>query len=401
MKKRLMILGAGPSQLPVIRRAVDLGFYVITVDYIPGNLGHKHSNQYVNCSTVDQAGILRVAKELKIDGILTFASDVATPTVGFVAERLGLPGGSAFVAETMSNKAKFRTFQQEQGLDSPAFVVGQCLEDIQDRVAALSPPLMFKPVDTSGSRGISSVGDRNHGGLSKAFDYAQLWSRSKLVCVEEFVSGIDVSGDGFLVDGQLSAVITQKFKRGFLPTGHSLPTKISEKDQSRVLAEVAATCRTLGYINGPLDFDVRVSSERTVVLEMSPRLGGNGIPNLITRATGVDLIGATLSFALGQSVNLPANPEVVKSCGSWILGSSQKGRLETIASEPELRAAVPEVFEFVVHYRAGDEIPRFEHGGDSLGCVLFDCPSGSSYEEMLDRVSSALRLNVLSLAVAL
>lgn len=401
MKKKLMILGAGPSQLPAIKKAVELGFYVITVDYFPGNLGHRYSHQYVNCSTVNQEGILKVARELNIDGIMTFASDVSTPTVSYVAEHLGVPGGPALVAETMSNKAKFRMFQQDQGLDSPGFVVGQCLKNIQDEIEALSPPLMFKPVDTSGSRGISSVGDKNYNTLSMAFDHAQSFSRSKLVCVEEFVPGTDVSGDGFLVDGQLFAVITRKYKRGFVPIGHSVPTNISEEKQARVLAEVSATCRKLGYTDGPLDFDVRVSSERTVILEMSPRLGGNGIPMLITRATDVDLIGATLFFALGHSVALPPEPEFVRSCASWVFGSNHTGRLEAIASEADLRATVPEVFEYVVHYKTGEEIPQFVHSGNSLGYVLFDFPLGSSYQAMVDRIWSALRFNVPNLAVTL
>lgn len=78
MTKKLMILGAGVSQLDAIRKAVELGFYVITVDYLPDNIGHKFSHQFVNCSTVDKEGILKIARDLSIDGIVTFASDVAT-----------------------------------------------------------------------------------------------------------------------------------------------------------------------------------------------------------------------------------------------------------------------------------------------------------------------------------
>ena len=392
-----MILGAGPSQLPAIRKAVDLGFYVITVGYLPENVGHKFSHQYVNCSTIDKAGVLRAAAELDIDGIVTFASDVATPTVGFVAEQLGLPGGSASAAEIMSNKARFRVHQQEYGLNSPGFVIGQHLQDIEEQMATLSPPLMFKPVDTSGSRGVSRVDQIDHERCAAAFEHAQRYSRSKTVCVEEFLDGIEVGGDGFLVDGRLElAVITHKYKRGYVVTGHSLPTNISAEDQERVYAELVANCCAVGYTDGPFNFDVMVSPERVTVLEMSPRLGGNGIPMIIKRATGVDLIAATIRFALGEEVRFLERPKVVRSCGSWVFGSDRAGLIEGIAAKGEVKAAVPEVFDYFVHYQIGDAVPEFVHSANSLGYALFDCSPQSSYRGIVNRLQRALRLKVAS-----
>ena len=145
VNKRLLILGAGAGQLPAILKAVELGLFVITADYLPENIGHKFSNQSVNCSTVNKAGILAAAKGLDIDGITTIASDVATATVAYVAGNLGLPGCSLRTAEAMSNKAEFRRAQYEQGLSSPAFLAGQEFSEIEQRLLLLKPPLMFKP----------------------------------------------------------------------------------------------------------------------------------------------------------------------------------------------------------------------------------------------------------------
>lgn len=393
-QKKLMILGAGPSQLPVIRKAVDLGCYVITVDYLPDNIGHKLSHKYVNCSTVDKEGILSIAKLLHIDGVITSASDVATPSVGFVAEQLGLPGGGASTAETMSNKAMFRISQREHGLNCPGFVIGQGFQDIKEQLSTLSLPLMFKPVDTSGSRGISQLDTLDADHCSAAFEYAQSYSRSRMVCVEEFVEGVEVGGDGFMLNGRLFAVITHKHRQGFVPAGHSLPTNISAEDQERVLAELAANCRAVGHTNGALNFDVMVSPEKITVLEMSPRLGGNGIPLIIERSTGVDLITANIHFALGENVDLPERPTMTKSCGSRVFGSDYTGILKNIATEEELKAAVPQVFEYVLYYHIGDKVTEFVHSANSLGYALFDCPSSSNYDEIVDRLQSALRLKV-------
>lgn len=396
MQSKIMILGAGPGQMPLIRTAVELGFYVITVDNLPDNVGHKLANWSVNCSTVDLACVLAAAAELQIDGIATFASDVATQSVGYVANQLGLAGCSLLVAQTMSNKAKFRAFQRQHAgvLNSPGFASGDSMPAIADDVVVLTPPLLFKPVDTSGSRGIVRVDSEDWEQYQSAFDYAQSFSRSKVVCVEEYIEGEDVSGDGFMVDGKLSAVITHKRKRQFVPIGHSLPTHLSPEDQERVLAEVAAHCHALGYHDGPLDFDVRVAPGRVVVLEMSPRLGGNGIPMIIHRATGVDLMAATLRFAIGQRVELPAQLAITRSCGSWIFGSTSAGQIVSVADKPTMQAAVPEVFEYVVHCQIGDMVPSFVHSGNSLGYVLFDNPPGCNYSEMIERVERTLQLVV-------
>ncbi|MBK8047625.1 MAG: ATP-grasp domain-containing protein [Anaerolineales bacterium] len=365
MQKRLMVLGAGPGQLPIIQRAVAMGCHVITVDYLPDNIGHKLSQASVNCSTVDVAGVLAAARELRVDGIVTFASDVATATVGAVAAALGLPGCPPAVAETMSNKARFRRFQAERpSLKSPGFTAGTEFAVIAPQIEALRWPVMFKPVDTSGSRGVTSVATFDMDACAAAFAYAQQYSRSGLVCAEEYVEGEDVSGDGFLVQGQLYAVITQKYKQGYVPTGHSLPTHLSRLDQDRIFAEVMATCAALGYTDGPIDFDVRVAPDYVTVLEMSPRLGGNGIPMLVARSTEFDLVKATIHYALGAPVHFPARLEVIHGSGSLVWGSASAGQVVRVATSEDVHRAVSEVFQCVINCRPGDDVNAFTHGGE-------------------------------------
>lgn len=391
-----MILGAGLSQLSAIRKAVDMGFYVITVDNLPENIGHRFSHQLVNCSTIDKEKVFKAARDFDIEGIVTLASDVATPTVGFVSEQLGLPGAFLRVAETLSNKDRFRIFQKEHELNSPNFVIGQRLEDIEDQISTLSPPLVFKPVDTSGSRGVRRLDQIDHKNCSNAFEYARTYSRSNTVCVEEFIEGIEVGGDAFLINGELAfVVITRKHTKGYVVTGHSLPTNISLENQRRVCSEIVANCLAVGYTEGPLNFDVMVSPERAVILEMSPRLGGNGIPMIIQRGTGTDLIAACLNHSLGLSVELGSKCESLRPCGSWIFGSDHAGILEGIATNGELRTSIPEVFEYMANYHIGNEVPTFVHNGNSLGYILFDCPFQESYNEIVDRIKHSLQLKVV------
>lgn len=393
---KLMVLGASVAQLPMIRKAVALGHYVITVDNRPDNIGHQFSHQAVNCSTVDRHGVLQIAKSLKIDGIVTFASDVATVTVAFVAEHLRLAGCPVNVAETMSNKASFRQFQRIRNLACPRFIITKSLAEWNYKKSELIPPLLFKPVDTSGSRGITKVSELDVGVCQQAFSYAQGFARSGVVSIETFVEGVDVSGDGFLLAGELAAIATQKYQQGFVPTGHRLPTQLSPTDQARVFKEVAKTCKALGYHNGPLDFDVKISEAQVTVIEISPRLGGNGIPELILRSTGVDLIELTIQYALGSFYQLPAGMDVKQPCGSWVFGSAVAGQLAEIASAGGLRASVPQVFEYAINYCLGDNVPYFEHSGNCIGYVLFDCFAEDDYAMVVERVRTALQLHVVA-----
>jgi biotin carboxylase len=201
--KRLMILGAGPFQAPAIRKAVELGCYVITVDYIPRNVGNLYGHQYVNCSTTDKESVLRAAIDLNIDGICTFSSDVAVPTVSYVSEKLGLPGASSSVAETMATKHRFRKFLKDARISCPRFISGDVFASIAAEIHHLRPPILFKPVDTSGSRGLTRIDQIELQSCKAAFLKAQDFSRSQTVCVEEFVPGVEVGGDAILIDGLL------------------------------------------------------------------------------------------------------------------------------------------------------------------------------------------------------
>jgi biotin carboxylase len=349
----------------------------------------------VNCSTVDKNGVLKAAEALNVDGVVSFASDVAMPTVGYVAAQLGLTGPGQSVTETMANKYRFREFQRENRLNHPNFVKAERREDLARQISNLTPPLLFKPVDTSGSRGISMVSKPDLESCALAFEYAKGYSRSKTVCVEQYVEGIDVTGDGFLLDGQfMFATITKKYNRDFLVTGHRIPTDISTDDQNRVIAEVAKTCTAIGYVEGPLDFDVRISNNRVTVIEMSPRLGGNGIPMIIERGTGVDLFSAAIQLSLGYKVSLPEKIEINRSCGAIIFGSDTDGILKHIATDQEIRGAVPEIYEYNLSFKIGDDVLKFIHSGRSLGYALFDCPPQMTYTAIVARIKNALQIRV-------
>ena len=395
-RKTLMVLGAGLYQIPLIRRARDLGHRVITVDNIPGNIGHKIADSSLNISTADVNGVLRAAGEAAVDGLLTYGSDVAVPTVAAVTSMLGLVGPTRDAASVMTNKSAFRAFQSGTARPSPRYFACADVEQGLEGSRHLCRPFVAKPVDTSGSRGISLVSpadndDRARGAISAALSF----SRAGTACLEEFVEGVHSSGDVFLRNGRIvGGGITRQYLKGFAVLGHEMPSGMGPECEDRIKLEVERTCGLIGYTDGPLDFDVVSSDKHVTIIELSPRLGGNGMPELVEAATGFELITTTIRWALGeQAVDLPGPPPP-GAYGSVILRSEQLGVLSGMEPADSVRIRIPELIHLYYGVRPGDRIAAFEHGGHSLGYGLFTIPNGESHSSVAGRIAAALRLQI-------
>ena len=210
--KKLMVLGAGPFQAPGICKAVELGHYVISVDYRPESIGDGFSHEYLNCSTVEREKLADLAEALCIDGICTFSSDVAVTSVGYICDRLALPGVSFAVAQSMSTKHRFREAQARAGLPSSR-LLGSTLPG---RSAELAARASFS----------GRVQARRFVGIAWRAAPAPRksrmgWRRPSLLprasppqgsfAVEEFIGGPEFGGDAILLDGELVfAAITEK-----------------------------------------------------------------------------------------------------------------------------------------------------------------------------------------------
>ena len=131
-QKKLMLLGGSRYLLPVIKKAHELGLYVITCDYLPDNDAHKHADKYINVSIIDKEATLQAAVENEIDGIMSFACDPGVATAAYVAEKMGLPFQCSYESACiLQNKSKFRSFLAENGFNVP-FV--KCYANIKDAI---------------------------------------------------------------------------------------------------------------------------------------------------------------------------------------------------------------------------------------------------------------------------
>ena len=183
--KKILMLGGSLYQTYAIKEAVKQGHYVITCDYLPNNPGHAYAHEYHNISTTDKDAVLHLAKTLEVDGIVAYASDPAAPTAAYVCEKLGLPTSPFKSVEILSKKDLFREFLTDNGFNVPKAKGYSNYNSAWEDKDKFRLPVMIKPVDSSGSKGINKLTDWSQ--LKEFVDDALTYSREKRFLKEEFI----------------------------------------------------------------------------------------------------------------------------------------------------------------------------------------------------------------------
>ena len=153
-----MLLGGIRYLLPVIKAAHEQGYHVITADYLPDNIAHQYSDEYVNVNIVDKEAVLRVAREKQIDGIMSFGVDPGVVSASYVQNQMGLPSFGPFESVViLQNKDKFRAFLQKHGFNVPQAKGFSSVEDAMSETYWYPWPVIVKPTDAAGSKGVTRV----------------------------------------------------------------------------------------------------------------------------------------------------------------------------------------------------------------------------------------------------
>lgn len=390
-QKKVLLLGGSFFQVPSVQAAKRLGYYTITCDYLPDNPGHKFADEYYNVSTTDMPAVLELAKTLKIDGIVCYASDPAAPTAAYVAEKLGLPGNPYDSVLTLSYKDKFRKFLLENGFRTPRSGGFERVEDVLNEIDLYKFPIMVKPVDSSGSKGVSKVESLDD--LPKAFAYALEFSRCKRIIVEEFVpnNGPQVTGEGISHNGQLvfrafGAQIFNKPEKGgspFVPAGGSWPYDKPTSTHQAMHDEIQRALTLLEMRNCAYNFEVRLDvDENPILMEIGCRNGGNMIPQVLKFATGVDMVDFVIKSAVGDDCSEYGQVEPEGVWAYYVVHSNASGILKEISVAPEFRAKY--LAEFWQIKRPGDEILAFTGAQGTLGTMALRFDSQQEAREILE-----------------
>lgn len=304
-KKKILILGASEMQLPVIIRAKDLGYYTIIADYNPIAPGFDYANEKLIVSTNDAETLVAYSKKNKIDGVLT-TSDQPVNSVALISKELGLSAMSTKVAEICTNKYKQRSILMESGIKIPFFKLCNSSEDLKD---LLDFPYIVKPVDSSASRGVTLV--KNKDELQSAYKEALNFSHSKNTIVEEFIEGREFSVETLTQNNKTHIIaITEKITAGknigrFVEDTHIEPAKLTGVEEDCIRNIVLDSISAIGLNNCPSHTEVMLSDKGCFIVEIACRLGGDYITSdLVPLSTGVDMLENLINISLGQPINI-------------------------------------------------------------------------------------------------
>lgn len=397
-QKKLMLLGGLRYLLPVIEEAHKLGAYVITADYLPDNIAHKYSDEYCNVSIIDKEAVFAKAKELEIDGILSHAVDPGVVSAAYVAEQMGLPFQTSYKAACiLQDKSLFRQFLTENGFNCPHAKGYTNAEDALKDVDYFNWPVIVKPVDSAGSKGVTKVVDTKD--LPSAIEFAMRCSISKNFIIEDFLDivGYQSSADIFTIDGKLvyPAYSDQLFDKDaanpYTPAIEIWPASMEQHYQDDLTEQLQRLFTLLDVKTGIYNVESRVCSNgKAYIMEVSPRGGGNRIAELQDMATGQSLIRAEICKALSLPMDEIKVPEYDGVCCNYILHSSVEGTLESIEINPEFEQKYIKDKGFIVE--KGDHIVPFTGANTSLGTLFLRAETREELDSVLENINNNVRI---------
>lgn len=300
---KLAIIGASYLQEPLIQKAKERGIETHVFAWLTNDVGEKSADYFYPISIIEKEEILRKCKEIGIDGICSISSDLAVTTVNYVAEMMGLTGNSILCAEVSTNKHRMRECFRQNGDPSPKSCRVESVEDLEG--VDLAYPVIVKPVDRSGSRGVTEVYSREF--LSDAIIQAKEQGFEKCALVEEFVKGQEYSVEFISWEGNHEFLaLTKKYTTGspnFIERGHLEPAPIDAELLENIKRIVSHALDSLGIRYGASHSELKVLEDGTVkIIEIGARMGGDCIgSSLVQLSTGYDFVDAVIDVALGNS----------------------------------------------------------------------------------------------------
>ena len=384
--KKLMIMGAGIYQVPLIRTAKRMGIHTIAVS-IPGNYpGFAIADEICHINTVDYESVLKVAKEKKIDGIVTAGTDVAVITIGKVCDELGLKGISFEAAQIAADKMLMKQRYAECGVRTAKSVRVSFSDNVYEAVRDLKYPLIVKTVDSSGSRGITRVNAPEE--IPAAVETARNVTRKHYYLVEEFIEGREFGAQAFIYDGRLRFVLPHGdyvfFGDTGVPVGHFAPFSLTEEEQKDVFEQTQLAVKAMKLDNCAINADFIMKDGRTYVLELGGRSGATCLVELVSLYYGFDYYEKIIEASLGIEPDFPLTKAVPNA--SRLLMSDRDGVIRSISNRNDPRNE--KICEILFDYKVGEPVKKFRVGPHRIGHVI---TKGDTLEDAVEVLEEALK----------
>lgn len=371
MKKRLMILGASYSQIPLIAAAKRLGVTTLAAS-IPGNYrGFDEADEKIYVDITDPQAVLEKAREARIDGITTCCMDLGIKAIGLVCETLGLPGLSVKAADAATNKYHMKELFMKNGVNTARYFKVSSKEELENALDQLTFPVMVKAVDLMGSRGIFRSDSREEAlaNYEKSMEATNL----SYCIVEEFLQGTMFGMEAMVSNGKLAYLLPlgNDLRDGNppFPVGHHVPWKYAGELERQVREQAERVVAAMGLDNCPVDMDCMLMDGKVYIIEATGRAGATCITDTVGIYYGIDYYEAIVKVALGMDVtelfegnHVPHMPSVTR-----LLSADRTGTVKDIVIPEQL----PEgVIDLSFNIARGSQVQPMANGRDRIGQLI-------------------------------
>ena len=402
-QKTILLLGGAQHQVPAIEAAKRLGYRTVLCDYLPDNPGQHVADVFYLKSTTDRELMLEVARSEHIDGVISFGSDAALPSAAYVAETLGLPTNPLASVEILSEKHLFHPYLAAHGFNAPqtrSFDASATAEQLAELVEGMRFPVMVKPTDSSGSKGVTRIERPDRTTFTQAIAAAREFSRNRVLVVEEYLEyeyPYLVGGDIFVSEGRvafwgLMACLRDEAVALLVPVGKAFPTQLTSDAEARLKDEVQRLVTSLGLRFGEMNLEVIVGPGGVpYILELGGRAGGNLIPLQLQDISGIDLVEASIRAAMGDTnlnVDFDGGDAAI---ATHVIHARKTGVFEGVDIDKELE---PYVYRKYVYVQPGDHVERLQNGSQAFGHLFLRFENAEHMWSVLPQINDLVHVHV-------
>ena len=385
-KKSVLIFGVGPLQESIIARAKKMGLYTVGIDPCEDATCRDCVDTFEVVPGQDYEGHCAVIEKYGIDAIVTAATDKPLVMMARLAEKYGFPFYSVETAQRSTDKFQMK---ERFELGGVPHAQGRLISKVEE-AEGLVFPVIVKPRDNSGSRGVKLCRDKNE--LQISIDEALENSKLDTVLVEEFIEGPEYSIESLHHDGKSEVIqFTEKKTTEFpynVELGHIQPANISEENKQKIREIISKIGKVLSFENCPSHTELKINERGIFVIETSPRLGGDYITSTLTPlSTGVNLEDELLKISLGETIN--PQPKAVQYSGVRFFAFKEGSVIKHVPNE-EFVKGWPHVVDFSFNLQKGEKVHQITSSLNRYGHITLIAGNRESIDDAFEKYEKAI-----------
>ena len=392
-KKKILILNGDHSDIPLIQAAKKLGFYVITTGNIPYLIGHNYADEYHCIDFSNKDEILKLSQQLHIDYICSNANDFGAITASYVAEKMGIGGHDSYQTTLLLHqKDLFKKFAFQHQIPTPYTESFDNKDEALKAVEHVHFPLIIKPVDLSGGKGISKIFDRAE--YTKAVIKAFNVSRVKRIIIEELIVGTEHSFSTFLINGKIVFYFSDNeysYLNPYMVTTSAAPAINCEKVSKTLVNAVEKMANLLSLRDGIFHIQYIFANNRAKIIDITRRCSGDLYPYPVNYATHLDWAYWIVRAEAGLDCSDFPTATQTGYCGRYCIMSSKNGIVKNVIIDASLKN---NIYDELFWWKKGDVIDNYLV--QKLGIVMLSYTSMDEMIEKTNQLNNLIRVEIES-----